>query len=112
MTLLLQHGADCNVRAAQDGAVTALQAAAIKGSLRISVLLLEVRAEINAPAAEIHGRTALEGAAEHGHLQIVLLVLENDSDRNGLEGRCKKAAKYAEKEHPIIAKFLKVYKAV
>jgi ankyrin repeat protein len=112
VALLLQHGADCNVAAAPDSGVTALQSAAIEGSMPISVLLLEAGAEINAPAARIYGRTALEGAAEHGNLQIVLLLLENDPDRDGLEARCKRAAKYAEDEYPIIAKVLKEYKAV
>lgn len=111
VNLLSQYGADCNVPAAEICGVTALQAAAIKGNLRICVILLEAGANINAPAAKKQGRTALEGAAEHGRLDIVSLLLKNDTDTEGLERRCEKAATFAENNgHVVIANLLREYR--
>ncbi|RFU35063.1 hypothetical protein B7463_g1295, partial [Scytalidium lignicola] len=108
--LLLQRGADCDAAAAEYYGVTALQAAAIGGHLRIVLLLLKAGANINAPAARNGGRTALEGAAENGRLDIVSLLLKNDPDIDGLEIRCKRAAKLALSEgHIHIYKLLKDY---
>jgi ankyrin repeat protein len=54
---------------------TALQFAAIAGSMSIVTLLIEKGANVFAPAMGDDGRTALEGAAEHGRLDIVQLLL-------------------------------------
>ncbi|KAH8805076.1 ankyrin repeat-containing domain protein [Xylogone sp. PMI_703] len=109
--LLLQRGADCNAVAADDHGATALQAAAIAGHLRIVLLLLKAGADIYAPGAKSGGRTALEGAVEHGRLDIVSLLLRNDSNTEGLELRCKRAAKLALAEgHVHIHKLLRDYK--
>jgi ankyrin repeat protein len=54
---------------------TALQHAAIAGSMSIVTLLIEKGANVFAPAIDDYGRTALEGAAEHGRLDIVQLLL-------------------------------------
>lgn len=111
VTLLLQHGADCNATAGEFWVLTALQAAAEEGHLRIAAMLLEAGADINAPGASMTDATALEWASVRGRLDIVCLLLERDTDVEGLEERCKRAAKLAEREgNFVISKLLKEYK--
>jgi ankyrin repeat protein len=108
---LLERGANCNASAADSKGATALQAAAIGGNLQITLMLLKAGADINAAAAKSNGRSALEAAAEHGRLDILSLLLKNDTDADGLECRCKDAAKLAEKEgHIFISRMLRAYK--
>lgn len=45
--LLLEHGADVNAPAADDGGVTALQIAAIQGYIGIARRLLDLGADVN-----------------------------------------------------------------
>lgn len=79
---LIAHGANVNAPPAVFGGVTALQAASIRGHIKIVRLLLEKDADVNAPAAEEEGRTAVEGAAEHGRLDTVQLLLNAQAAKN------------------------------
>ena len=74
---LLLKEAEVNTPAAPNHGVTALQAAAINGQLRIAQILLEHGADIDAAASLINGRTAIDGAAEFGRLDMVQLLLDN-----------------------------------
>jgi ankyrin repeat protein len=109
--LLLQLGADCNALAAKSYGGTALQFAAMEGRIPIVLLLLRAGAEINAAPSTTGGRTALEAAAEHGRLDVVSLLLKNDTDGDGIDARCQRAAKLAAaNHHPVISRILKEYK--
>ncbi|CAH0047123.1 unnamed protein product [Clonostachys solani] len=109
--LLIEKGAKVNMEPYEDSGATALQLAAINGDIQMAALLLEKGAKVNAAGSSYGGRTALVGAAEHGRLDMVYLLLQNDQDETGLEVRCEKAAKYAEREgHSIIAKILRKWK--
>ncbi|KAF4628877.1 hypothetical protein G7Y89_g9276 [Cudoniella acicularis] len=111
INLLLQHGADCNALAAKSYGGTALQLAAMEGRISIVLLLLRAGAEINAAPSTTGGRTALEAAAEHGRLDVVSLLLKNDTDGDGLDARCQRAAKLAAANgHIIISRILKEFK--
>ncbi|KAM0689366.1 hypothetical protein Q7P36_011444 [Cladosporium allicinum] len=72
---------------------TALQFAAIAGSMSIATLLVEKGADVFAPAKGRRGRTALEGAAEHGRLDIVQLLLNL-----GVEATGSRAIQFAREE--------------
>ncbi len=111
ITSLLSYGANVNAPAGYYKGITALQGAALNGNLKIVLILLKAGAEINAAPAIKEGRTALEAAAEHGHLDIVSLLLENDHDTEGMELRCERAARLAEREgHKVIARILREHK--
>ncbi|TVY25720.1 Ankyrin-1 [Lachnellula hyalina] len=111
VNLLLQHGANCNELAAEFHGATALQFAALEGRISIVLLLLRAGAEINAAPSITGGRTALEAAAEHGRLDVVSLLLKNDTDMDGLNARCQRAAKLAAaNDHVIISRLLREYK--
>ncbi|KAE9366366.1 ankyrin, partial [Stipitochalara longipes BDJ] len=106
--LLLQHGANCNALAAESFGGTALQLAAMAGRISVVSLLLRAGAEINAAPSITGGRTALEAAAEHGRLDVVSLLLKNDTDGDGIDARCQRAAKLAAANgHPVISRILK-----
>ena len=108
VTLLLSYGAEVNAPAGSLAGITALQGAALNGNLKIVLTLLQAGAEINAAPAVEKGRTALQAAAEHGRLDIVSLLLENDHDTEGMELRCERAARSAEREgHKVIARILR-----
>lgn len=92
---LLQKAADVNAPPAVNGGATALQLAAIQGSIKVVALLLDNGAKIDAPGAVVNGRTALEGAAEHGRLSVLDLFLRRDSSQCALED-IKSAKSYAE----------------
>jgi len=68
---------DVNAPAHQRGGATALQYAAMVGSVSIAEALLARGANVNAPAAEQNGRTAVEAAAENGHLEVMRLLLRS-----------------------------------
>lgn len=75
------------------------------------LLLLRAGAEINAAPSTTGGRTALEEAAKHGRLDVVSLLLKNDTDVDGLDARCQKAARLAAgNEYPVISRLLREYK--
>ncbi|KAJ4318419.1 hypothetical protein N0V84_006842 [Fusarium piperis] len=108
---LLLHDADVNAPASPYHGATALQKAAMAGHLRIALMLLKEGADINAPPAAAGGRTALEAAAEHERLDLACLLLRNDTELEGLEGRCKRAAKLASSAgNHILADVLREWK--
>ncbi|OQE26288.1 hypothetical protein PENSTE_c005G08639 [Penicillium steckii] len=74
--LLIEHGANVNGPAAEDGGATALQLAAIKGYIGIVRTLLQLGADVNQEPAPKNGRTALMGAAEHGRIDILQMLLD------------------------------------
>jgi ankyrin repeat protein len=80
--LLLNHGADVNIRRGDSG--TALQAASAIGYLEIVQLLLNHGADDNIQG-EYYG-TALQAASARGHLEIVQLLLNHGADIN-IQGR-------------------------
>ena len=83
-------------------ACTALQFAAISGSMSVVTLLIQKGANVKAPAIGVHGRTALEGAAEHGRLDIVQLLL-----KLGVEAAGSRAIQFArEKGHDGVVDLL------
>jgi ankyrin repeat protein len=111
INLLLQRGADCNSLPAESYGGTALHFAAIVGKVSIVLLLLRAGAEINAAPSMKGGRTALEGAAEHGRLDVVSLLLKNDTDGDGIDARCQRAARLAAANgHTVISRILKDHK--
>ncbi|KAK4221634.1 ankyrin repeat-containing domain protein [Podospora fimiseda] len=75
--LLSNTKVDINAPAHQQGGATALQYAAMTGSISIAKALIEKGANVNAPAAEHGGRTAVEAAAEHGRLDMLNLLFES-----------------------------------
>ncbi|RAQ54588.1 ankyrin repeat-containing protein [Aspergillus flavus] len=110
--VLLEHGADINALPAENGGVTALQAASINGMFELAVRLLERGADVSAPAAPKNGRTAIDGAAERGHFDMVQLLLNAYGEDADLEPVRRQAAGYAEKEgHLEISQWLRGYSA-
>lgn len=72
--LLEEHKANVNEEPASWDGATALQLAAISGSIKIAELLLMHGALVHAAPAEVGGRTALEGAAEHGCVEMIRVL--------------------------------------
>lgn len=76
---LLMANVDINFRLpANSGGysgLTALQAAAKVGHLKLANWLLEANTDVNAKAHRYSGRTALQGAAEQGHLEVIEWLL-------------------------------------
>ncbi|KAJ3569886.1 hypothetical protein NPX13_g5924 [Xylaria arbuscula] len=109
--LLIDAGADINTPAAAYRGATALQLAAMRGSINIARLLLERGADVNAPPAKFHGRTALEGASEHGRLDVTQLLLENGVRLDGaMRIHYIRAVAYASREgHIALATLLKKF---
>ena len=107
--ILLESGADVNGQPASKGGVTALQMAAINGSMGMAKRLIELGADVNAPRAEKKGRTALEGAAEHGRLDMVELLLQCGAETQGSGQRqFIRAIQFAQREgHDAVASLLK-----
>ncbi|KAK1144989.1 hypothetical protein N8T08_004704 [Aspergillus melleus] len=97
--LLLDHGADVNSAASEDGGATALQIAAIQGFLGIARKLIDLDADVNAAPAILNGRTALEGAAEHGRIDMLGLLLNEGALLVGDYGerQYRRAVELAEK---------------
>ena len=77
----------------EDEQGTALQFAAMDGSMSVVTLLIQKGANVNAAAIDGVGRTALEGAAEHGRLDIVQLFLSLGAEVAG-----SRAIGFAKKE--------------
>ena len=94
---LLDNGADVHAPPAVNGGATALQLAAIQGSVRIVRLLLDKGADIHAAPAVVHGRTALEGAAEHGRVSVLNILLAEGTAGYSAE-EIKSAKALAEKQ--------------
>lgn len=79
---LLTLGADINAPASATAGLTAVQAAAVSGSMDLVKLFLSCGAEINAPACKYKGLTALQATAFYGHDSIVTMLLDNGADVN------------------------------
>jgi ankyrin repeat protein len=77
----------------EDEEGTALQFAAIAGSMSVVTTLVQAGADVNAPVICGWGRTAIEGAAEHGRLDIVQFLLDL-----GVEASGSRAMQLARKE--------------
>jgi ankyrin repeat protein len=86
---LVEKGADVNAPPAENGGMTALQAAARSGSFQAAALsgklevlrfLVENGADVNAPPAEMGGMTALQAAARNGSLEVVQFLLQHGAD--------------------------------
>src|SRR4051812_2501801 len=95
--------------------MTALQAAAINGEMRIAQILIEAGADIGAPGAVGQGRPAINGAAGHGRLDMVKLLLDFYKLKNGesISALCEEAASYAEVEyHWAVVELLENYQRV
>ena len=80
-----------------NGGATALQLAAIQGSMRIVRLLLDRGADIHAAPAVVNGRTALEGAAEYGRVSVLNILLAEGTAGYSVE-EIKSAKAYAEEK--------------
>ena len=92
--LLLEEGAEVersSISEYEEG--TALQFAAISGSIAIANELIQRGANVNAAPLGEDGRTALEGAAEHGRLDMVQLLLNLEAEVRG-----SRALQFARKE--------------
>ncbi|KAI9802542.1 MAG: hypothetical protein M1833_001614 [Piccolia ochrophora] len=85
VSILLDHGADPNLRIASS---TALQTATKLGDMKLMRILLAAGADVNAPAYAMrkrsgkHGRTALQAATEGGNLDLVRLCLDAGASIN------------------------------
>ena len=77
--LILEHGADSNVKESQK-AVTPLHLAAQAGCLDIVDLLLKYKADINTKAKD--DSTPLHCAVLDGRIEVVKRLLENGADIN------------------------------
>jgi ankyrin repeat protein len=62
---------------------TALQLAAIAGSIGVVAALIQRGADVRAPAMYDWGYTALEGAAEYGRLDTVQLLIKEGAEVTG-----------------------------
>lgn len=109
--LLLEAGADVNGKPARKNGATALQMAAILGSLGIAKLLLDLEppADIDARRTLVGCRTALEGAAEHGRIDMVKLLLTYGVKTTGRGQRqYLRAMKFSEANgHEVVVHILK-----
>lgn len=106
--LMLKNGANVNAPTNGVKGRTALQAAAERGNVKLVRRLISLGADVNAAASPV---TCLQAAAEHGRLDIVSLLLKNDTETEGMENKCEKAAKLAERNgHIYISKMLGEYK--
>jgi ankyrin repeat protein len=76
--LLLEHGADVNIRTL--GNSTPLHKAAENGKVEIVRMLLEHGANVGAEDEE--GKTPLHSATQNGRFEIVRLLLENGAEPN------------------------------
>lgn len=79
--LLVQLGADVNVRCGGQKNPTPLQAASAKGSTKLVHLLLSAGAIVNAPATKCYP-TALQGAIATRNMDRVQMLLEAGADVN------------------------------
>ena len=79
---LLEHGADLNAPAVDEGGMTALQAAARADDHELVQILLNSGSEINAAASHSGGRTALQAAAENGNLLLAKFLIDAGANVN------------------------------
>jgi hypothetical protein len=110
--LLIEHGADVNAPAAEDGGATALQIAAIQGYIGIARKLLDLGSDVNQDPAWENGRTALMGAAEYGRIDMLQMLLDEGAQVVGeYEGYYYEAVALAEgRGHYAAARLLKSFK--
>ena len=107
--ILVEHSADINAAAVDEGGMTALQAAVKADDFRLVQTLLRSGSEINAAASHSGGRTALQAAAENGNIVLAKFLIEAGADVNAeaspKSGRtCLQAA--AEHEHVEMVQML------
>ena len=92
--LLLDSGAEVErLSTSPNEEGTALQFAAISGSIGVVSELIQRGATVDAPPMGERGRSALEGAAEHGRLDMVQLLLNLKADVRG-----SRAVQFARRE--------------
>jgi ankyrin repeat protein len=104
---LILHKAQVNAPPAKKGGVTALQGAAISGSLPVAKLLLMHGADVNAAPSAEEGRTAMEGAAEHGRLDMVRLLLIAGAVGDPVLGFSRAIELAEENGHLVVAELLR-----
>ncbi|HCQ02677.1 MAG TPA: ankyrin repeat domain-containing protein [Candidatus Latescibacteria bacterium] len=103
MRLLLDHGADVNVKGSRG---TALKTASSEGHTEIVRLLLESPVEVN--IKNDVGNTALMDASRGGHLGIVRLLLNHDQDVDVKKNAGNTALMYASRGgHVRVVELLK-----
>ena len=99
--------AKANPNAKDEDGVTALMAAARRGSVEIVTLLLESKADVNAREAE-DGGTALIYASWKGHTEVVQLLIKAKARVDFKDKEGNTALDYAVKKNfPEIVRLLK-----
>jgi uncharacterized protein len=99
--VLLDAGADPNIRSENDFSVTPLHSA-VAGQSKVALLLIERGAEVN--VRQRHGWTPLHGAADHGDEDVVEALLAAGADASATHDGGLDAAQIAEaKGHAAIA---------
>jgi ankyrin repeat protein len=91
--LLLERGADANVRARNPMAVEPLHSAAAADQTEIARMLLDAGADPN--AAQEGGFVALHAAAQNGNVQLTQLLIEHGADRGRATDDGRTAAEIA-----------------
>lgn len=109
LKFLVDNGADVNAAAGVCGGITAVQGAAIAGSIPVVQYLCGKGANVNGRPAIKEGRTAIEAAAEHGRLDTVQLLLNYGAKGDVVQGKgFKGAIDLAQKNsHSEVAKLLR-----
>lgn len=93
--MLLERSPDVNAPPAEDGGMTALQAAISYSRLGIVEILLEQGADVNAPPAERDGITALQAAAKHGFIELAVKLIERGASPAASTSQGKTAIDFA-----------------
>jgi ankyrin repeat protein len=109
LKFLVDNGADVNAAAGVCGGITAVQGAAIAGSIPVVQYLWGKGADVNGRPAIKEGRTAIEAAAEHGRLDTVQLLLNYGAKGDVVQGKgFKRAIDLAQKNnHSEVARLLR-----
>lgn len=104
--VLLESGADVNLRGPSRFANTALDAAVVGGSAEVVRTLLAARGD---PTARSEGNyTPLHKAAAHGNLEIVRMLLDAGANPEAIrDGGLKPIDDAREKGHPAVVDLLK-----
>ncbi|MFL5330029.1 MAG: ankyrin repeat domain-containing protein [Gemmataceae bacterium] len=106
--LMLDNGADPNIRSQEKGVgydeETALLEGAFWGRLEIAEMLLNRGANVNAKAAE--GVVPLHEASRMGHIELARLLLKHGADANAIDNKGKSPLDWA-RESPEMAKLLR-----
>jgi ankyrin repeat protein len=109
LKFLVDNRANVNAAAGVCGGITAVQGAAIAGSIPVVQYLWGMGADVNGRPAIKEGRTAIEGAAEHGRLDTVQLLLNYGAKEDAVQGKgFERAIALAQKNgHSEIANLLR-----